>query len=264
MAFTRIDSGVVHWRETGPRGAPAVVLANSLGTDLRLWDAVTARLCDAYRIIGYDKRGHGLSDPPAGPCRIADYTADLVALADAIGLERFSLVGLSIGGLIGQDLASRHPHRLAALVLADTAPKVGTAQGWEDRIAAVRRGGLAAIAEAVMQCWFTPAFHDRQPDALAGWRNMLTRQQAEGYIAACEALRDADLTAAIGAITTPTLVLCGDGDQSTTPDLVKAAAARIPGAGFELIEGCGHIPPAEQPERMAALIRAHLDRHATR
>ena len=261
MTFSRIGSGIVHWQDSGPRNAPAVILVNSLGTDGRIWDDVAARLAGSRRVICYDKRGHGLSDVPPGPYRIADFTGDLLALADRIGLARFSLVGLSIGGLIGQDLAIRHPQRLGALVLADTAPKVGTAESWAARIGAVRKGGMAAIADAVMERWFTPAFHRLKPDELAGWRNLLLRQQAEGYVATCEALRDADLTAGVARIAAPTLVVCGDADQSTPPVLVRAAAERIPGARFELIAGCGHIPPVEQPERLAGLIAQHLAEH---
>jgi 3-oxoadipate enol-lactonase len=258
MAFSRIGSGIVHWQESGPRDAPAVVLVNSLGTDIRIWDDVAGRLALSRRVIRYDKRGHGLSDIPTGPYRIADFTEDLIALTDSIGLSRFSLVGLSIGGLIGQDLAIRHPARLAALILADTAQKVGTAESWATRIAAVRKDGLAAIADAVMERWFTPAFHREKPHELAGWRNLLLRQPAEGYVATCEALRDADLTDDAARIAAPTLVVCGDGDQSTPPDLVRTAAGRIPGARFELIPGCGHIPPVEQPRRLAELLERHL------
>ncbi|MCT4495477.1 3-oxoadipate enol-lactonase [Bosea minatitlanensis] len=261
MAFTRIDGRLVHWRESGPLDAPAVVLVNSLGTDFRIWDAVAAALSRDWRVVVYDKRGHGLSEVPPGPYAIADFTGDLLALADRLGLERFALIGLSIGGLIGQDLALRRPERLTALVLADTAPKVGTAESWSGRIAAVRRGGLAAIADPVMERWFTPAFHRGRPDDLAGWRNALLRQPADGYVATCEALRDADLTAAIGGIRVPTLAVAGDGDLSTPPDLVRAMAERIPGAGFALIEGCGHIPPVEQPARLVALAGGHLERY---
>ncbi|CAM5767408.1 3-oxoadipate enol-lactonase [Bosea minatitlanensis] len=261
MAFTRIDGRLVHWRESGPLDAPAVVLVNSLGTDFRIWDAVAAALSRDWRVVVYDKRGHGLSEVPPGPYAIADFTGDLLALADRLGLERFALIGLSIGGLIGQDLALRRPERLTALVLADTAPKVGTAESWSGRIAAVRRGGLAAIADPVMERWFTPAFHSGRPDDLAGWRNALLRQPADGYVATCEALRDADLTAAIGGIRVPTLAVAGDGDLSTPPDLVRAMAERIPGAGFALIEGCGHIPPVEQPARLVALAGGHLERY---
>ncbi len=261
MAFTRIDGRLVHWRESGPLDAPAVVLVNSLGTDFRIWDAVAAALSRDWRVVVYDKRGHGLSEVPPGPYAIADFTGDLLALADRLGLERFALIGLSIGGLIGQDLALRRPERLTALVLADTAPKVGTAESWSGRIAAVRQGGLAAIADPVMERWFTPAFHSGRPDDLAGWRNALLRQPADGYVATCEALRDADLTAAIGGIRVPTLAVAGDGDLSTPPALVRAMAERIPGAGFALIEGCGHIPPVEQPARLVALASGHLERY---
>lgn len=262
MAFARIGSGIVHWRETGPRDAPPVILANSLGTDFRIWDEVAARLASSWRVICYDKRGHGLSEVPPGPYRIADFTDDLIALADTLGLSRFSLVGLSIGGLIGQDLAVRYPERLSALVLADTAPKVGTTESWTARIDAVRANGLSAIADAVMERWFTPAFHREKPAELAGWRNLLLCQPAAGYIATCEALSQADLTATTGAIAAPTLVVCGDSDQSTPPELVEAMALRIPGARFSLIEGCGHIPPAEQPAILATLIDGHLSLHA--
>ncbi|WP_038365665.1 3-oxoadipate enol-lactonase [Bosea sp. UNC402CLCol] len=261
MAFTRIDGKLVHWRDSGSRAAPAVVLVNSLGTDFRIWDEVVAALSRDWRVIVYDKRGHGLSDVPPGPYAIADFTDDLIGLADHIGLERFALVGLSIGGLIGQDLAVRAPERLSALVLADTAAKVGTAESWNARIEVVRQGGLAAIADPVMERWFTPAFHAERPDDLAGWRNALLRQPADGYIATCQALSQADLTAAIGAITVPTLAVAGDGDLSTPPDLVRAMAQRIPGAGFALIEGCGHIPPVEQPARLLALVTGHLEKH---
>lgn len=261
MAFTHIDGRLVHWRESGPREAPAVVLVNSLGTDFRIWEEVAAALSRAWRVIVYDKRGHGLSEVPPGPYAISDFTNDLIALADHVGLPRFSLVGLSIGGLIGQDIAVRAPERLAALVLADTAPKVGSAESWNARITAVREGGLAAIADPVMERWFTPAFHRERPDDLAGWRNALLRQPAEGYIATCEALSVADLTETSASIAVPTLAVVGDGDLSTPPDLVRAMAERIPGASFALIEGCGHIPPVEQPGRLLALITRHLETH---
>ena len=261
MAFTRLGHGLVHWRESGPAGAPAVVLVNSLGTDFRIWDEVAAALSANWRIITYDKRGHGLSEVPPGPYAIGDFTDDLIGLADHLGLTRFALVGLSIGGLIGQDLAVRRPERLTALVLADTASKVGTAESWNARIETIRKGGLAAIADSVMERWFTPAFHAGRPDDLAGWRNALLRQPADGYIATCQALSQADLTNAIGSVPVPTLAVVGDGDLSTPPDLVREMAQRIPGAGFALIEGCGHIPPVEQPDRLLTLVTEHLEKH---
>jgi 3-oxoadipate enol-lactonase len=258
MAFTQLNNIQMHWRETGDAGAPAIVFVNALGTDCRLWDEVAEQLRD-WRIVLYDKRGHGLSEATAGPYTIARLADDLLALADHLGLARFALVGLSIGGMIAQAVALRAPERVAALVLADTAARIGSEESWNARIAAVAEQGLDGIADAVMQRWFTPGFHAARPAAVAGWRAMLCASPAAGYTAACAALRDADLTTAIGGIEAPTLVVAGDGDQSTPPDLVRATAARIPPARFALIENCGHIPPAEQPEILSRLIAAHLE-----
>ncbi len=259
MAFTRLNHLVIHWTETGPVGAPAVILVNSLGTDFRIWDTVVARLGERWRIIRYDKRGHGLSDVPDGPYSIDDHTDDLIALADHLVLDRFALVGLSIGGLIAQSLAMRTPERLPALVLADTAARIGTAESWRARIDAVEQGGLAPLADALMERWFTPNFAAAHPAEYSGWRNMLLRMPAEGYAASCAAIHDADLTASITAIAARTLVVAGDQDASTPPDLVRATAALIPRARFETIAACGHLPPIEQPTALAALIASHLE-----
>lgn len=259
MAFSLLNQRVIHWTEMGPADAPAILFVNSLGTDFRIWEGVVAHLGDRWRVVLHDKRGHGLSDAPAAPYSIDDHTDDLVALADHLGLDRFALIGLSIGGLIGQSLAIRAPERLAALVLADTAARIGTAESWAARIEAVEQGGLEPIADAVMQRWFTPDFRKNRPVELAGWRNLLLRTPSEGYVGSCAAVRDADLTDRLSAIAAPTLVVAGDLDLSTPPDLVRATADRISGARFETIASCGHIPPIEQPAAFAALIVRHLE-----
>ena len=257
MAFARVNGMSMHWQERGLGHALPVICLNSLGTDLRLWDDVAGRLADRWRVILSDKRGHGLSTGKT-PVTIDDLAADVLALADHLDLKRFAVVGLSIGGLIAQALALRAPDRVAALVLTNTAARIGTAESWAARIAAVETGGLKSIAEGVLARWFTAAYRDSRPDDLTAWRRMLLATPADGYAAACAALAEADLTTNVGAIKAPTLVAVGDADEATPPDLVRATADAIPGAKFVLIPDCGHIPPAEQPARLADLIAGHL------
>ncbi|KRA53038.1 3-oxoadipate enol-lactonase [Devosia sp. Root635] len=261
MDFTRINGVLLHYRLAGPDGAPVLALANSLGTDARIWGGVIARLSTHYRVLSYDKRGHGLSDTPPGDYTLDDHVDDLTGLLDHLGIDRLALAGVSVGGLIAQGFALRAPERLAALVLCDTAPKVGDAAGWNARIDTVRKDGLGAIADMVMERWFSPGFQQRA-DELAGWRNLFLRSDAQGYAATCATLRDADLTGQIAAITTPTLVVAGEADRSTPVDLVRTCADAIAGARFEILAGVGHIPSIERPAELAALIHGFLKENA--
>lgn len=254
MDFARINGVLLHYRLAGPEGAAVVALANSLGTDARIWDGVIARLSSRYRVLSYDKRGHGLSDTPPGDYALNDHVDDLLGLLDHLGIDRLALAGVSVGGLIAQGLALRAPQRLTALVLCDTAPKVGDAAGWNSRIDTVRNQGLSAIADLVMDRWFSPGFQQQQPDELAGWRNLFLRSDPLGYMATCATLRDTDLTTQIGAIAVPTLVVAGAADRSTPVDLVRSCADSIAGALFEILDGVGHIPSIEQPAALAALM----------
>jgi 3-oxoadipate enol-lactonase len=255
MSFVRINGVLLHYRVSGPVGAPALAFVNSLGTDSRIWDAVTERLGARYRILCYDKRGHGLSDAPPGDYSLDDHLDDLTGLLDHVGFESIGLVGVSIGGLIGQGLALRAPQRLNGLVLCNTAPKVGDAAMWNARIDTVLARGTTAIADAVMERWFSETFRRERADELAGWRNLFVRTDAAGYAATCATLRDTDLTAAIAGIDLPTLVVAGSEDQSTPVALVRDCASRIAGARFEILNS-GHIPSIEQPEALATLIDA--------
>ncbi len=260
MSFVRANGLVVHHRDEGPREAPAVVLVNALGSDLRIWDDVAALLVRNVRVIRYDKRGHGLSE--AGPDRadIADYARDLGGLLDALGLERATPVGLSIGGLIVQELYRQRPGLVAGLVLADTAAKIGDDASWDARIAAIEAGGVEAIADGVMERWFTPDFRKNRAADLTGWRTMVVRTPRQGYLAACGALKRADLRPYAPSIAVPTLCLVGDQDGSTPPALVRETAAMIPGARFEIVAGAGHVPGVEKPAETARLISGHIRR----
>jgi 3-oxoadipate enol-lactonase len=230
-----------------------VVFANSLGTDLRVWDAVLPLLPPGLRLIRYDKRGHGLSDSPPAPWRIEDFADDLAGILDALGVTGAAVVGLSVGGLIAQAFAARRPDLARVLILSGTAAKIGTPELWNERIRVVESDGIAALADPILERWFSARFRAENP-ALALWRNMLTRSPAVGYAATCAAIRDADLTESTRTLRLPTLAMVGDADGSTPPDLVRDTAALIPGARLEVIAGAGHLPGVEQPETVARLI----------
>ena len=259
MSFARLNSGVVHYRDEGPREGRALVFINALGTDLRIWDEVARILRRDFRVIRYDKRGHGLSE--SGPDRydIADYAGDLGTLLEKLAVDRATIVGLSVGGLIAQELYCQRPHAFAALVLCDTAAKIGNDESWDARIAEIEKGGVEAIADAILQRWFTADFRARRSDELTGWRAMLTRTPKQGYLAACGALKRADLRPYAGAIEVQTLCLVGDEDGSTPVALVQETAGLIKGSRFEIIRGAGHLPNLEQPETLARLIAQHAE-----
>jgi 3-oxoadipate enol-lactonase len=262
MQFSRINGIVLHYSDTGPRpDLPPLVFSNSLGTDFRAWDRLTDLLSDRFRIVRYDKRGHGLSQVTAAPYRIDDHVGDLIGLLDHLALDRIILCGLSVGGLIAQGLAARQPERLQALILCDTAAKIGTEEMWATRIATIEQGGIEAIADSIMERWLSAAFRSGRPEEAAGWRNMLVRTPAAGYLGTCAAIRDADLSAEAAGIDVPVLCLVGSEDGATPPDLVRGTAELIPGAGFEVVEGAGHLPCIERPEVMAGLITSFLEEH---
>ncbi len=257
QALTR-PFGSLHVQVDGPEGAPAVVFANSLGTDLRLWDRVLPLLPQGLRYIRYDKRGHGLSALGGGSV-IDDHAEDAIAVIEQVAGGPVVFVGLSIGGLIGQVVASRRPDLVRALVISNSAARLGTADSWQARINAVIDGGLDSIADAVMERWFAPAFR-ATPD-LALWRAMLTRTPARGYTAACAALASADQAEATRALRLPTLVIAGSADGASPTAIVKATADLIPGATFHEIPGAGHLPCVETSAAWAALVTPFLKAH---
>lgn len=176
MNVAEIGGIPVHYRvRPALAGLPIIVFINSLGTDFRIWDEVADRLLPAATVLAYDKRGHGLSGLGDGVTSMEDHVDDLAALLDHLGMEKVVLCGLSIGGMIAQGFAARRPSFVRALILCDTAAKIGTSDSWNARIASVERDGIEAIADAVMEKWFTPTFHRERPADLAGCRNMLVR-----------------------------------------------------------------------------------------
>lgn len=259
MGFASINGTVLHYRLSGAADGLPLILVNSLGTNFHIWDDLLNPLERRFRVLAYDKRGHGLSDAPAGPYGLDDHVADLLGLAARCGFRTFAICGISIGGMIAMRAAAQYPGKVVRLVLCDTAARIGTAQMWNDRIAQVRQGGMASIADAVLGRWVSPGYHELRPADFVGWRNMLERCPAEGYVASCATVRDSDLAPDLARISAPTRVIVGENDLSTPPELVRQLAHAIPGADFELVRGAGHVPSIEQPERLSELICEHLN-----
>ena len=255
MAFANINGTVLHHEFlTEDEDAPVVVFINSLGTDFRIWLPLIDELTANWSILLYDKRGHGLSDRGKTPYTIEEHADDLIGLCRHVGVKKAVFVGLSVGGLIVQALYARKPELVRKIVLSNTAHKIGTAEMWATRIAAIEKDGIEALADGVLERWFTPDFRARRKTDLAGYRNMLVRQDPIGYAATCGAIRDADFTETVSGIKVPVLCIGGDQDGSTPPDLIKTTAGMIAGARVEIVDSCGHIPCVEQPEELAELL----------
>jgi 3-oxoadipate enol-lactonase/4-carboxymuconolactone decarboxylase len=229
------------------------VFINGLGTDLHIWDGVVEALPRAWTILRYDVRGHGLSEAGEGPHDMSAFSADLCELLDRLGIASVVLCGLSLGGLIAQELALTHPGRVRGVCLCATAARIGSRESWQQRIDQIEAGGLAAVSDTAMGRWFGAPFRERQPSVVRGCRSMLERTSQAGYIAAAQALRDADLTARVAGIAAPAMVVAGELDVATPPEQGRALAAALRGARFELLPQTGHLLSVEQP---AALARA--------
>ncbi len=260
MRAVQTNGLTLHVAETGDPAGPVVVFANSLGTDLRLWDELLPHLPEGFRIVRFDLRGHGLSECPDGPYAMDGLVGDVAGLIDALGCGPVTLVGLSIGGMIGQRLATLRPDLVRALVLSNTAPRMGTPEMWEARMDAIRAGGIGALEGPILDRWFGPAFRVRAEARL--WGAMLTRTPVAGYLGCCAAIAGADLTATTAALRLPVLAIGGSADGASPPEAVRAMAASIPGAACRIIDGAGHLPCVENPAAYAAILVPFLKEHA--
>lgn len=248
----------LHYQIDGnPDGRP-VVFSNSLGTDLRMWDKIIPKLPQSLRLIRYDRRGHGLSDAPPAPYHMGQLVRDTEQLLDHLNVRDCVFVGLSIGGMVAQGLAVKRLDMIRAMVLSNTAAKIGTAQMWHDRVATVASGGIEALADAVMERWFSRAFRTT-PEAGA-WRNMLIRTPVDGYAGCSAAIAGTDFYTTTASLTLPTLGIAGSEDGATPPDLVRETLGLITGSEMEVMRGVGHIPCIEDPDGYAALLNRFLTR----
>jgi 3-oxoadipate enol-lactonase len=239
----------------GPDDAPVLVLLNSLGTDLRMWDAQAAALADELRIVRCDARGHGASPTAPAPWTLADLGRDVLALLDSLGIERASVCGVSLGGATAVWLAAHAPDRVERLVACFTSAYFGPPDPWLERAATVRADGVGAVSEGVLSRWFTDAI---EPDLRARMKAMLEATPPDGYAAATEVVAALDLRDDLAAVVAPTLVVSGAEDTATPPAQGRALAAGIPGANFTELPATAHLGNVERPDAVTDLIRAHL------
>ena len=253
----------LHHEVTG-EGAP-VVLAGSLGSDLRMWDPQVAPLVAAgFQVIRYDHRGHGRSPAPAGPYTLRELAEDLLELLDHLGLRRVSLVGLSLGGMVGMWLAENAPQRLERLVLCCTSASLGPASMWQERAEIARTRGMAPLTDAAVDRWVTPAFREKHPERARWLRDMVASHPGEGYASCCTAIEQMSIVDSLSTVTTPTLVVAAADDPATPPDHGRRIADAIPGARFSVVPDAAHLGNVEQPTAFTGLIIDHLrpDRRA--
>ncbi|HEY0395648.1 MAG TPA: alpha/beta fold hydrolase [Candidatus Elarobacter sp.] len=250
MPFVRPNDITMHYDFSGPRDAPVVLLANSLGANVHLWDEQMNGLARAHRVLRYDMRGHGLTDETPGDdpsaATVEQLAEDATALLGALGVQRVSVVGLSLGGLVAQRIAAQHPDRVDKLVICATGNRVGPPSKWDARIVTVQRHGIDAIVEGVLGGWFTEHAHTERPELVRGFANMLRRTPVDGYIAGCRAVRNADLRADDAQIRARTLVLAGSHDQTITAQMCAELRDAIAGAELRMLHAA-HMLNAEQP-----------------
>lgn len=236
------------------------VLAHALGCDRTMWDSLVAPLSAEHRVLTFDQFGHGESDTPPGPYTMAGLADAAAALIRAHGLEQVIWIGLSMGGMVGQELALRHPDLVRALVLANTTSHYPyeARQGWDQRIATIRTQGLEAIVDMAMTRWFHERFRVEQPQTVAHWRAKVLENDPAGYAACCEAIREVDTFDRLHRIQVPTLLIAGELDQGTPPAMARAMASQIPQAQLAVLLQASHLSVLEQPEEFARAIARWL------
>ena len=230
MPFVESKDLRMYYELDGLAGAPALVLSNSLGTNLSLWDPQLSVFAKTFRLLRYDSRGHGQTSATPGEYSVEMLGRDVLQLLDALSLQRVNFCGLSIGGMTGMWLAVNAPQRLDRIVLSNTAPKIGKLATWNERIKLVREGGTRAVAQPVVEKWFTPEFHTKHQDQIAKTRHMIESTSTDGYVGSCAAVRDFDFWEEVRTIRAQTLVIAGTYDQSVPLSDAQKLAKQIPGA----------------------------------
>ncbi|MBI5262436.1 MAG: 3-oxoadipate enol-lactonase [Bradyrhizobium sp.] len=246
MPMVNADGCLLNVSVEGRDGGPTLMLSNSLGSTLQMWDPQMKALTQVFRVIRYDTRGHGKSDVPAGPYSMERFGRDVLAILDDLNIAKVHWCGLSMGGMIGQWLGANAPGRMGKIILANTACYYPDPTNWMNRIKAVKEGGLAALADTIISNWLTADFREREPQITARMKAMLQASPVEGYVACCEALSRLDQRDLLSRIKSPTLVIAGRHDMSTPISAAEFIRSRIPGASMTILDSA-HISNVEQP-----------------
>ena len=249
----------LHFADSGGSGEP-LLLAHAIGCDHRMWDPLAARLAKRFRVIAMDARGHGRSPVPSRPYSLEILADDAAALLDKLGITKAHWVGLSLGGMVGQAFALRHPARLLKLVIANSTASYGP-EGramWKQRAKAVEEGGLAAIRDMVADRYFSGEYRASSPAAVAAVMERFLATPREGYLGCCDAIANLDFSDDLIRIRGKTLVIAGEADVGTPPAMSRAIAAGIPGARLAVIPGAAHLSAAEKPEEFGQLVEDFL------
>lgn len=259
MPHVEIGEVTLHYELSGNVSGPCLMFSNSLGTNLEMWRTQMSTFEPHFAVLRYDMRGHRSSSVPSGPYTIATLGRDVLRLLDVLGLQKIAFCGLSVGGAIGQWLAANAPHRLRCVVLCNTAAKIGSYDGWNDRISRIRIGGIGSIADAVIEKWFTDSFRESHPDVVASFRKILVATNPQGYIACCEAIRDMDQRNLVKEIQIPTLIVAGEFDSATSVAQAEALKQWVDQSALRVVPG-SHISNVEAASEFNSVLLEFLER----
>jgi 3-oxoadipate enol-lactonase len=251
------DGAALHVETEGSEFLPALMLSNSLGTDLNLWGFQVQEFAKRFRVVRYDRRGHGRSSLGNAPRTMETLGRDALAIMDTLGLDKVNWCGISMGGMVGQWLGANAPERIDKLILSNTSAYFPNRAPWDNRIKAIRDNGLDSIADAIMAIWFTADFRAHDPETVTLMRAMLCATPVEGYIASCETVRDMDLRAWLPSITAPTLIIAGKHDLSTPVEAAEYIRAHIRSAALTVLDAA-HITNVELPAAYTELVMNFL------
>ena len=258
MNFFNNGKTVIYYEDYSSHHDEVICFSNSLGTDNRLWNKILCHFTDYFRVITYDKRGHGLSNKPISKISIEDLALDISDLLEHLKIKKVNFVGISIGGMIAQKLASIKPNLINKLILCDTAVKIGNCDIWNERVELLKKKGIIGISDFIIERWFSKSFILSNLNEIQIYKNMLNTTSIQGYIECCEAIKEADLSMSTQLIKNPTLVLVGSNDLSAPPEQVQSTANLIKNSKFHVIKNSGHLPCVDNPDEFAKIIKNFL------